>query len=271
MKLAVNFSRPAADLLQSGQINFDLFKTIDGPEMVSEASEILPVYVHFGLYCGNGHGANFDWPVIEEYLARTKTDFVNLHIVAPPELDPCDQSQVEKTLDRIVEEVRTVCDHFGADRVITENIPLPLNGKKYLRPVALPTFFQRLAAETGCGMLLDLAHAAITAKTLQTDPRSFFSEFPIRRLREIHVTGLGMHEGEIHDHMEMIDRDWNLFEYAIDRIKMGEWHAPDIVAFEYGGTGTPYLWRSEPRVLLEQVPRLKEMIYQHDNSRHTSG
>ncbi len=37
---------------------------------------------------------------------------------------------------------------------------------------------------------------------------------------------------------------------------MGNWRSPEIIAFEYGGTGTPFVWRSESKVLLEQVPRL---------------
>jgi hypothetical protein len=113
-------------------------------------------------------------------------------------------------------------------------------------------------------MLLDLAHAAITALTLQTDPTAFFSEFPVRRLREIHITGLGMHESEIHDHMEMRDRDWCLFETAIQQIQNGQWRAPEIIAFEYGGSGAPFVWRSDPRVLLQQVPRLNALVHYGD-------
>lgn len=270
MKLAVNFSPQAADLFQAGQIQFDLFKTPNWHNMVKEAVEIMPVYVHFDLYVGDGQLSQVDWPQVEEFLSSTGTEIVNLHVVSPPDLNPCDQSQVERELDSIVDAVASVCKRFGPERVITENIPLPQSGKEYLRPVAMPTMFQRLAAETGCGMLLDLAHAAITAKTLQTDPFNFFTEFPVRRLKEVHVTGLGLHNDEIHDHMEMMDRDWNLFEKAIEQIKMGNWRTPGIIAFEYGGTGIPFVWRSETRVLLEQVPRLNKLVH-NGNSQNSSG
>lgn len=261
MKLAVNYSPQAADLLRSGQIQFDLFKTPNWHDMVAEAVEYLPVYVHFDLSVGDGRLENVDWSDVDDFLAKTGTQIINLHVVAPQDIDPCNYPQVQKLQDKIVEEVKIVCKRFGPDRVITENIPLPEKGKNYLRPVALPTFFQRLMAETGCGMLLDLAHAAITAKTLQTEPFAFFSEFPVRRIKEIHITGLGLHEGEIQDHMEMKDRDWCLFKIAIDRIHMGDWRTPEIIAFEYGGTGTPFAWRSESRVLLEQVPRLNQLVH----------
>jgi uncharacterized protein (UPF0276 family) len=270
MKLAVNYSPQAAELLQTDQIQFDLFKTPNWHNMVEEAVEIMPVYVHFDLCVGDGQLSQVDWAEVEDFLSSTGTSIVNLHVVSSPDLNPCDQGQVESKLDKIVEEVSSVCKRFGPERVITENIPLPLSGKEYLRPVTMPTFFQRLVTETGCGMLLDLAHAAITAKTMQTDPFNFFSEFPVRRLKEIHVNGLGMHEGAIHDHMEMMDRDWNLFETAIDHIKMGDWRTPEIVAFEYGGTGIPFAWRSETRVLLEQVPRLIKLVH-NGNGKNSSG
>jgi uncharacterized protein len=269
MKLAVNYSPQAVDLLQSGQIQFDLFKTPNWHDMVAEAIEYLPVYVHFDLSVGDGRLEQVDWSEIEDFLEKTGTKTINLHVVAPSDLDPCNQIQVEKLQDTILDEVQAVCLRFTPDRVITENVPLPEGEKTYLRPIALPTFFQRLMAETGCGMLLDLAHAAITARTLQTDPFTFFSEFPVRRIKEIHITGLGMHDGKIHDHMEMKDRDWNLFETALDHISTGEWRAPDIIAFEYGGTGTPFAWRSETRVLLEQVPRLNQLVH-NGNGKDTS-
>lgn len=270
MKLAVNFSPQAADLLQAGQIQFDLFKTPNWQDMVSEALSLLPVYVHFDLSVGDGRLANVDWPEVDDFLEKTGTNSINLHVVATPDLNPCDKAQVDHWLDQITDEVKTVCQRYSPERVITENLPLPLSGKNYMRPVAMPTFFQRLVTESGCGMLLDLAHAAITARTLQTEPFSFFSEFPVRRLKEIHVNGLGIHNGEIQDHMEMQDQDWTLFEKVIQSIKIGAWRTPEIVAFEYGGTGSPFIWRSEARVLLQQVPRLHKLV-QNGNGRHTPG
>ncbi len=270
MKLAVNYSPQAADLFKSGQIEFDLFKTPNWKDMVADASKYLPVYVHFDIRTGDGELENINWQEIDEFLALTSTSMVNLHVIAPACLDPCSQTQVDRVLDGILRDVEFVCSRYGSDRVITENVPYTTKGKEYLQPVTLPAFFQRLVTETGCGMLLDLAHAAITAMTLKTDPGTFFSEFPVKRLREIHVTGLGMHNGEIHDHMKMQDRDWTLFESAIDHIRFGEWRSPEIVAFEYGGTGSPFVWRSESSVLLEQVPRLNQLVH-NGNGKNTSG
>lgn len=270
MELAVNFSPQAAELLRNGQIAFDLFKTPNWHDMVSEAMTHRPVYVHFDLSVGLGKTTGVDWDEVEEFLEKTGTEMVNVHVLSPETLNVSNEQDVQSLLDTVIDEVRFVCQRFGEDRVIAENVPLPATGKPYLRPIAMPPFFQRLVSETGCGMLLDLAHASITAHTLKTDPLAFFSEFPVRRLKEIHITGLGMHEGEIHDHMEMQDRDWCYFESAIQEIRTGRWRTPEIIAFEYGGTGKPFVWRSESRVLLTQVPRLNSLVH-YGNGKNSSG
>ena len=47
---------------------------------------------------------------------------------------------------------------------------------------------------------------------------------------------------------------------TIDRIAVGAWATPDIVAFEYGGVGEPFTWRSEAGVIERDVNRLNEML-----------
>jgi len=43
MKLAINYSPQAADLLDEGKITFDLYKSTHWPEMISSAARQLPV------------------------------------------------------------------------------------------------------------------------------------------------------------------------------------------------------------------------------------
>ena len=60
--------------------------------------------------------------------------------------------------------------------------------------------------------------------------------------------------------MDLRDEDWRWAELAMQRIRAGDWPTPWTVALEYGGIGEPYRWRTEKRVLAEQVPRLYEMV-----------
>jgi hypothetical protein len=55
-------------------------------------------------------------------------------------------------------------------------------------------------------------------------------------------------------------RDWDSLGWALDRIAAGEWAEPWIVAFEYGGIGPLFEWRSERAVIAADVPRMMAMV-----------
>ena len=79
---------------------------------------------------------------------------------------------------------------------------------------------------------------------------------PVENLRELHITGIGPHEGCLVDHMEMQAADWVLLDWALEQIRAGLWAVPGVAALEYGGIGEPFRWRSQKSVLAEQVPQL---------------
>lgn len=60
MQLAINYSPRAADLIRSGQIEIDYFKTPDWQWMVDEAKSLRPVAIHFSLEAGNNELKQLD-------------------------------------------------------------------------------------------------------------------------------------------------------------------------------------------------------------------
>jgi hypothetical protein len=62
------------------------------------------------------------------------------------------------------------------------------------------------------------------------------------------------------DHVWITGEDWFWLEWVLKHIRSVEWSHPRLQAFEYGGVGEPFEWRSDPQVRLEQVPRLAEML-----------
>ncbi len=50
-------------------------------------------------------------------------------------------------------------------------------------------FLHRLCAESGCHLLLDIAHTVLSARFYDRDPRSFLLEQPLEYVIEIHVAG----------------------------------------------------------------------------------
>jgi uncharacterized protein (UPF0276 family) len=261
IRLAVNYSPETKALEQAGLIRFNLYKLPDWPELVAEIAPRYSSYVHFTLAAGQNAPLAPDWTLIDSLLKRTDTAFVNLHLAAPPDLNDPNPGEVELILHKAIVDVKGVVDRYGSQRVILENVPISGEKDRYLLPVVTPTAICQVVDETGCGLLLDLAHARLAARALDMDEREYLLALPVQRMRELHITGIGLHEGVWIDHMEMQADDWELLDWVLERVRLGEWGKPMIAAFEYGGLGAPFRWRSSRTVLAEQVPDLFRRMF----------
>ncbi len=274
MRLAINYSPQAEALAASGAVDFDLFKCPPAwdpvvpehaPDLLRRARAVRPLYLHFPLHAGNGSLRTTDWGRVEEALAQTGTPFVNVHLQAHSRdfpgipADTTDQAHVRRILDALAQDVALVTARFGPERVIAENVVYRGADGKILLPCVDPAVIGEVVVQAGCGFLLDLAHARLTAAALGLDAQEYTARLPVARLRELHVTGAQPHEGRLRDSMAMGAEDWALVEWAMARIADGAWGKPWAVAFEYGGVGPGFEWRSEASVIAEQLPRLKKL------------
>ncbi|MDP9172650.1 MAG: DUF692 domain-containing protein [Planctomycetota bacterium] len=259
MELAINFSYPSAELVLSGKIQVDRFKTPDWADLMSEARKYLPVYVHFAINAGADDSRTTDWALADAMARETNTPFINLHL-APREKDFAGQPE-SAVLDRTVRDVHRASDYFGVNRVIVENIPLGNWDEGFSPACGKPQIIREVIEQTGTGFLMDLSHARLTARHLGFDEREYISALPVKHLKEMHLTGLATVEGRLRDHMPMSEEDWIITQWAMDQIHSGRWGKPMIVAFEYGGVGVPFAWRTDPNVIASQVPRLYEMVH----------
>jgi len=263
MKFALNYSHPAVELLHREQISFDLWKCPDWPEMVDEALRTHRAYVHFSLNAGQNNIDAVGLDKIEALLARTETPYINMHI-APRFEDLSGDATAERVIEAALRDVNRLVKHFGAERVILENIPYPEsapfpNNKPEF--VSQPEVIAQIVRESGAGLLLDIGHARRYAIHVGADTRDIIAALPTERLREIHITGVGPNPlGGMVDHLAMTDEDWALFEWVLGHVARGAWPAPHIVACEYGGVGEIFAWRNDPQVLLTDVPRMVAMV-----------
>lgn len=262
MQLALNYSPQAADLLSRAQINFDLYKCPPWDDMLAEAYKQRPAYVHFSLHTGVPDVfATLSAQSIEHYLTTTQTFYVNLHLAAKDTVfDPHDSCLRERVLENMLQNVRQVIDVFGKERVIVEN--LFWDRRYHLLPIVREArLINQIIAETGCGLLLDLAHATIAAQQMNQDPRVYIASLPVNHVREVHVTGLlfDAEEGHNTDHFPMTPDDWTIVEWALEQIRAGAWSRPWGVSLEYGGTGAMFAWRSNSEALAQDVPRLYQL------------
>ena len=264
-KLAVNYSPQVAALRLSGNLPLDLYKCPDWPNLIAEAvgSGENPVYVHFPLVAGDGSLENVDWPRVERLLGETHTPFVNLHLAPHAKTfqgDPESAATRGRILAALCKEIEGVGARFGSERVILENVPY-YSDEGRLRLGVLPETITGLVRDTGCGFLFDLSHARISAHYLNVDEKDYIAALPLDKLRELHITGVQMHEGRLRDHLPLTENDWEATAWALAQIRTGAWARPGMVALEYGGVGPAFEWRSDSGVLSEQVPRLYNLIH----------
>lgn len=267
MKFAINYSEPSEQLLNSGDIYVDLFKCPSWDDLVPKVHQAHAAYVHFGFIAGRNQLADVDFGWIENWLKTTDTCFVNTHIaVRQSDFAPDDSITTGAIIEKIVQDVEFLGARFGNERIIIENIPYPDPGwHDDLLPEAVdPYVISEVVEQTGCGLLLDIAHAIRTCEGLgNKDVKAYINAMPTHALRELHVVGILPYEDENgvrQDHYELLDADWKMVEWAISQIRDNKWRIPDVMAFEYGGVGDMFVHRCKRDVIAKQAPRLYKLV-----------
>lgn len=265
MLFAINYSTQAAQLVAAGCLQVDRFKCPPWPEMIAEAKTQRPVVVHFNLSAGRNRLQGVDWGSIERWLQETDTPFVNLHLETRSEDLPSNLPSLSEAncsswvTDQMARDLREVTARFGAERVIAENVPYRADGK-VLRPSVEPAVIKAIIEESGCGLLLDIPHARISAHYLGLSFLEYIAGLPLTQLRELHFSGVADLGGRLQDHMPAKAADWLALRFVLTEIKKGHWPQPWLLAFEYGGMGEKFAQRSDPGVIARQSQQIQELM-----------
>jgi uncharacterized protein (UPF0276 family) len=263
MKFAVNYSSPLIRLLNEGLIQVDLIKCPDWQGMLQEAQQFGPITIHFDLDVGLGHTFNVDLDRIVRLEEETDTPHINTHLVTPKTLNPNIHAEVKAINSLWHDELHLMVEKFGSKSIALEHYPYTEN-TPFLLPAVDSASFSKVVQDVDCMLLLDLAHARITAASFKMDVKTYIQSLPLDKLAEVHVTGIRKHGGILTDHFELSEEDWALFEWALGEIQTGNWPEPAIIAFEYGGVGSTFVWRTKFDVLRLQVPKLYELIHRNN-------
>lgn len=265
MRFALNYSPQAAALLAEGRIEIDLYKCPDWVDLVADAQKQRPAYIHFPIVAGRNTIADLNLDAIEGWLTRTDTYHVNAHFSPRVTTLPAGIDR-DGVVEHGVREMEILTRRFGPERVILENVPYTHCeiSRQILLAGVDPTVIHDVILGAGCGLLLDVSHAVLTCENTGQDYETYLKALPTHLLRELHITGIGVHpEKQVReDHLALQDEDWARVEQVIGHIARGEWAQPGIVSMEYGGIGPTFEWRSEPDVIAIQVPRLHAMCHQ---------
>lgn len=292
MKFALNYSPEALQLRDQGRIFYDLIKLPSWPKAIEEVVGKYPCYVHFPLKIGRGKGVidnetkePIKWKKIEKMMKQTGTPLVNLHVELNAKhfpdipLTSTSSAHLAQVVESTLHDLRQAVRHFGPQTIIIEN---EHDGKgHHLHVNLLPELYHALIQETGSGLLLDVSHARMAARTLGMDEKTYLNALPVKHIRELHLTGLQWFGEEYiqkvrqanldeiwiekvshhwMDHLPMTDEDWPAIQWVLDNIQAGQWERPWVASLEYGGLGGFFGTFTDEQVLCEQIPRLYAMI-----------
>ena len=203
--------------------------------------------------CGAGW-TETDTSVINAHFAVGTSDFSSPGAITP-----------EAVIERAVDDLAALSERIPAAKIVIENIPSPDPGwnDDMVREAVDPAVISEVVQRAGCGFLLDIAHAVRACEgTGRADVKAYLNAMPVHALRELHVVGI-LPEPDEHgvrqDHFAMTASDWEITEWAVSQIRRGEWRRPDTLAFEYGGVGENFAWRSDEAVIAAQAPRLYQL------------
>ena len=273
MKLAINYSPEAADLVRKNKINLDYFKTPPWMWMVEEAQPLRPVRIHFPLRVGDGSITNINIPEIKDYMARTGTHYLNVHFsvktddypnIIPESLSAKDRQTI---LTQALKDLDFLSRYFSPQSIILENIPWRKGQDNNLRACVEPQLFRGIFEQFEIGFLLDISHAVISAASLGMDYQDYILSLPVDRAREVHSTGILNWDGFLRDHMEIQPRDWQILDWVLDCIHTEIWSQPDMLAFEYGGVGDFFGKYSDSDVIETQIPQLYSLVHKSFDSK----
>jgi uncharacterized protein (UPF0276 family) len=126
----------------------------------------------------------------------------------------------EEALIHMIDRVGQLQDHLGR-QILVENV------SSYLRFVdsQMPEweFLRALAAESGCGLLVDVNNVHVNACNHRFDAQQFISALDAAPVRELHLAGhsCNRHAGRdilIDTHATPVCAEvWSLYEFALDR------------------------------------------------------
>lgn len=280
--LGANGTEAMQELLpRGGAALVDYLKV--GPFMGRAALEALAPHYPLMLHLDDTLSGHTPLPEdsvqrIVDLVQLTGTPWTSEHIgfgVADVDLDgalitqPASQAlSREQALENIVRSARALAVALPVP-LLLENIPLFPNWAHV--NVAEPDFITQVLADTGCDLLLDLAHARVTADVLGYDIQDYLLRLPLSQTVEIHLSGprpvcqsdarrqaivmdnarsvaavLAFDEGNLMDcHEPMLEEDYALLAWTLERTQ------PRAISLEYF---------RDAEALRTQLVRLAQMI-----------
>ena len=255
-QLTVNYSEALAELIHSNDVSIDGIEvgpwfTPEKIERLQQAYPGLPFQFHAGSFITRYQYRHRALARLREYQACTQSRWVSLHIELLPvqvfvlgshfglHLPPPKIEKAKRKFLRLLSEIQAAFE----EPVILEHLPA-MPQAKYAY-AANPAIIREIVETTGCGFLLDIAHARAAASYQRMKVEHYLEALPLERVRQVHVSGVREKGGYLHDaHEAMREEDYATLAWVLERSE------PEVVTLEY---------YRELEPLREQLRRLRAM------------
>ncbi len=257
MLLSADLSDPLLELLPRHPALVDAVEV--GPwfslaqvQAYRRALPSLPFYFHGADLLAQVGAGPAVLQQVAAYLDATGSPWVSMHLCLWPAdaLASLRRSRVRPPLPDVAEaarqlswQVSRLAESISAP-ILLENVePQPFAGCEFEVQAELIT---RFINSTGCGFLLDLGHALISASVLGMDIHAYLSALPLARVEQVHLSSTRLRDGRLFDaHQPLQLQDYALLEYVL------ACSHPQLVTLEYIRLPGP---------LLSQLARLRQIL-----------
>lgn len=246
-------------LMAAGGIPIDFLET-GGPRAATAAA--LPGVPRLLV-----HNAVWNWSLADpraldaagvmsttrEVLARTAAPWLSVHLgFASAGVAAEGDAMVPRSPVLPREMVRQSIVATARDLATALPVPLLLENLDYwptgaYEYVSEPAFIAGVLEAAPVEFLLDLAHAQVAAARLGIPIDDYLALLPLRRVRELHVSGPRFVEGALFDaHEPLVEEDYRLIALVLGAVR------PQAVTFEYHG--------EDGAAVAAELPRLRRAL-----------
>jgi len=255
--LAVANGPLTRDLLAAQTIEVDYLE-VAGPHAVEAASPALgrPLLLHNSVFDWSlGHPAALTQRDVlartRHTLAITHAPWLSIHlgfsaaqVAFEGTMQACSPVLArDDLLERVCHNVRALAREIPVP-LLLENLDYCPNGA--YEHICAPDFIAAVIAGTETGLLLDLAHAHVSAERLGLLITDYLDRLPLERVRQLHVSGPRRRDGVLTDaHEPLAEEDYALLRRVLQGTR------PRALTLEYG---------RDADALREQLVRLRPML-----------
>ena len=189
--------------------------------------------------------------ITHKALAMTRTPWFSIHLgfsAAEVGFDGWMQAR-SPVLDRD-ELLTNMCRNIDSLRELID-VPIILENLDYCpggayEYICEPDFITAVIEKSNVGMLLDLAHAQVSAVRLGMPVEEYLAQLPLKRVWQLHISGPRWANDTLNDwHEDLREEDYALLQNVLRQTN------PKALTLEY---------KKDARLLQEQLERLRSMV-----------